>query len=141
MRSDRTSHHGCSAHVPFGGTRPCPHRSAPSGARGWSATVDGNAAPIEGGNFLFRAVRVHAGANTVAFGYHPFGIPWLVALSWLTLAAVGVWSFVARARRAPSTPAPDVVSEADSALAVDATTAADFAPPSQPTIKKRRKRK
>ena len=65
------------------------------------AEVNGAPATIDGGNFLFRAVRVNAGSNTVMFTYHPFGIPWLVVLGWTTLAIVCGWTIVAvlRSRR------------------------------------------
>jgi hypothetical protein len=59
-----------------------------SWSRGWSGTVNGRPADVLGGNFLFRAVRVGAGTNTIDFSYRPFGYPWLLAVSWATLAVV-----------------------------------------------------
>jgi hypothetical protein len=57
-------------------------------ARGWRGSVDGKDVPVWGGNFIFRAVRVSAGARTIRFVYRPFGYPWLLALSWGILFAV-----------------------------------------------------
>lgn len=57
-------------------------------ARSWTARVDGASARIWKGNFLFRALRVHAGVNSVEFRYQPFGFPWLTYLSWLVTAGV-----------------------------------------------------
>ena len=59
-------------------------------SRSWEATVNGQSVPVEGGDFLFRLVPVHAGANVVAMRYQVFWIYWLVALSWSTLAVVGL---------------------------------------------------
>ena len=59
-------------------------------ARSWTATVNGRPVPVEGGDFLFRLVPVAAGENLVVM---QFRLPWLfplVALSWATLAAVGL---------------------------------------------------
>jgi hypothetical protein len=72
-----------------------------SWSRGWTAVVNGRAADVAGGNFLFRAVRVGAGTNTVDFRYRPFGFPWLLLVSWGTLAIV----IAARVRRASQTAA------------------------------------
>jgi len=60
-------------------------------ARSWKARIDGVPARIWKGNFLFRAVQVHAGKNSVEFAYRPIGYPWLTLLSWLVIAAVLVW--------------------------------------------------
>jgi hypothetical protein len=57
-------------------------------ARGWRAIVNGQPAPVFGGNFIFRAVRVKAGPNSVQFHYRPAGWPILLILSWGTLAFV-----------------------------------------------------
>jgi uncharacterized membrane protein YfhO len=57
-------------------------------ARSWRARVDGTPAPIWKGNFLFRALQVHAGANAVELTYRPLGYPWLTLLSWLVVGAV-----------------------------------------------------
>ena len=69
-----------------------------SWSRGWTATVNGKPSEIAGGNFLFRAVKVDAGASTLDFRYRPFGYPWLVIVSWLTLAVVGIGSMGQRQR-------------------------------------------
>jgi hypothetical protein len=61
-----------------------------SWSRGWTAIVNGQPADVAGGNFLFRAVRVGAGTNTIDFTFRPFGFPWLLLVSWGTLAAVSV---------------------------------------------------
>jgi hypothetical protein len=67
-----------------------------SWSHGWSATVNGRATPLSGGNFIFRAVPVDAGTSTVDFQFNAFGFPCLVGLSWLTLAIVGVAAITAR---------------------------------------------
>lgn len=59
-------------------------------ARGWRARVNGRPAEVFGGDFIFRALRVTAGENTIEFSYRPAGFPWLVILSWGTLVAVGI---------------------------------------------------
>jgi hypothetical protein len=61
-------------------------------ARSWLAEVNGRRTVMYGGNFIFRAIRVSAGRNTVRFTFHPLGFPWLVVLSWGTLAVIGLWS-------------------------------------------------
>jgi len=67
-------------------------------APGWRATVNGQPAATFGADFIFRAVAVRRGENVVRFTYQPAGYPWLLALSWLTLACVLGWSAVAAAR-------------------------------------------
>ena len=59
-----------------------------SWARGWTAIVNGQPAEVVGANFLFRGVRVGPGTNRIDFRYRPFGYPWLLVLSWGTLALV-----------------------------------------------------
>jgi hypothetical protein len=54
----------------------------------WRATINGQPAEILGGNFEFRALRVKAGKNEIGFTYHPFGWPWLLLLSWGTVALI-----------------------------------------------------
>ncbi|HEV2116899.1 MAG TPA: hypothetical protein VGR48_12780 [Terriglobales bacterium] len=57
-------------------------------ANGWRARVNGNPAELFGGDFIFRALRVRAGQNSVEFSYRPAGWPELLLLSWGVLAAV-----------------------------------------------------
>lgn len=54
-------------------------------APGWKAEVNGKPAEVYGADFLFRALRVDAGVNTVTFRYKPR--TWLVSIlvSWGTL--------------------------------------------------------
>ncbi|MHB1047394.1 MAG: hypothetical protein ACYC4P_15435 [Thermoanaerobaculia bacterium] len=61
-------------------------------ARGWKASVHGRAAPLWGGNFIFRAVQVGPGAQTLRFTYRPAGYPALPLASWGTLLVVCLWS-------------------------------------------------
>jgi len=56
----------------------------------WQAEVNGVPTDVLGANFVFRAVRVHAGENIVRFTYHPPLFPWLLILSWATLGATVV---------------------------------------------------
>ncbi|HUQ82745.1 MAG TPA: YfhO family protein [Gemmatimonadaceae bacterium] len=57
-------------------------------APGWRATVNAKPVSTFGANFIFRAVPVGRGVNVVHFSYRPAGYPWLLAVSWLTLAGV-----------------------------------------------------
>jgi hypothetical protein len=65
-------------------------------APGWSATVNDRPVEVFGANFIYRGVPVRAGANTIRFVYKPAGYPWLIVLSWATLAAVAAWGIAAR---------------------------------------------
>jgi uncharacterized membrane protein YfhO len=49
---------------------------------GWKAKVDGEPADVERVDYLFRGVRVPAGASTVEFRYEPLSwrIGWIVSL-------------------------------------------------------------
>ena len=67
-------------------------------APGWRATVNGQPVSTSGADFIFRAVPVRHGENLVRFTYHPAGYPWLLALSWLTVAGVVGWSVTAAIR-------------------------------------------
>ncbi len=67
-------------------------------ARGWRAEINGEPAEVYGGNFIFRAVQVSAGQNSIRFIYQPFGFPWLVMLSWVTMAAIAFSSTYRRWR-------------------------------------------
>jgi hypothetical protein len=61
-------------------------------ARCWSVEINGAPAELYGGNFIFRAVRVHAGANTIEFTYRPISSPYLLSLSWGLLGLVTLLS-------------------------------------------------
>jgi hypothetical protein len=63
-----------------------------SWSRGWRVRVNGAAATVWGGNFIFRAVNVRAGANDIEFRYTPYAFPWLLILSWGTLAGTAALS-------------------------------------------------
>jgi hypothetical protein len=61
-------------------------------ARSWHAEVNGKEVTVYPGDYIFRAVQVSAGANHVRFVYYPLVLPWLLALSWGTLALVIAFS-------------------------------------------------
>lgn len=61
-------------------------------ARSWRAEVNDKQTTVHGGNFIFRAVQVSGGQNRIRFTYHPFGFPWLLIVSWGTLAVVATCS-------------------------------------------------
>ena len=61
------------------------HRSLGSWMEGM---VNGRETELFGGDFLFRAVQVQAGNNTIHFEYHPGGWPALFIVSWSTLLLV-----------------------------------------------------
>ena len=65
-------------------------------APGWRASVNATPVPMLGANFIFRAVPVRRGENVVRFTYRPAGYPWLLILSWLTLACVVGWKLSTR---------------------------------------------
>lgn len=75
-------------------------------ARGWRASVNGRRVPLWGGNFLFRAVPVGPGAQTLRFVYRPAGYPALPLLSWGTLLAAGLWSVRSTRTRIPTASVP-----------------------------------
>jgi hypothetical protein len=77
--------------------------------RGWRASVDGEEVELRAGNFLFRAVPVHAGENRIRFTYRPLGLPHLVLASWGTLALVAASSLLARRARGASASGAPVV--------------------------------
>jgi hypothetical protein len=73
-------------------------------APGWSAEVDGRAAPIERADGLFRAVRVAPGIRHVRFTYRTPGLrlgAMVSIASWAALLGVVAWLFRARRRGAP----------------------------------------
>ncbi len=59
-------------------------------SRSWQATVNGVAQPVEGANFIFRAVPVTRGANRIEFRFRPLGMPSLLIASWGALAFIGL---------------------------------------------------
>ncbi len=61
-------------------------------ARSWRVEINGNQSIVYGGNFIFRAIQVSAGPNIVRFSYSPRGFPWLLIMSWGTLAMVFITS-------------------------------------------------
>ena len=68
-------------------------------ARGWRAEIEGQPVPVFGGNFIFRAIQVPAGLSEIRFWYRSSGFPWLLIVSWSTLAAVGLRAVADRKRR------------------------------------------
>jgi uncharacterized membrane protein YfhO len=64
-------------------------------APGWRATVNGHPVKITPADFIFRALPVRVGSNQIHLIYQPFGFPWLLVVSWGTLAAVTGWATVA----------------------------------------------
>jgi hypothetical protein len=73
-------------------------------ARGWRAAVDGTPTPVQGGNFLFRALPVTEGSHVVEMWYRPAGLWWVLLASWGTLAAVFTATVLAGARGARRAP-------------------------------------
>ena len=61
-------------------------------AKGWQAQVNGRDTPVLVGNFVFRALPVSKGTQSIEFRYQPFGHPWLGLLSWISMCAIGVGS-------------------------------------------------
>lgn len=69
---------------------------------GWSARVDGDAAPVHTANLLFRAVRLDPGAHEVVFRYESAAVRtggWISAGSLGIVGVVGL-AAIARSRRA-----------------------------------------
>jgi Bacterial membrane protein YfhO len=62
----------------------------------WKATVNGGSVDIQQGNFLFRAIPVQRGENTVVLHYEPRGYVGLVILSWGTIVIVLLWGIASR---------------------------------------------
>ena len=74
-------------------------------SRSWHASVNGIDTPIEGADFIYRAVWVRKGSNRVEFSFRPSGVYALVGLSWFTLGGIGFLSFIAARRAAGTVPA------------------------------------
>jgi hypothetical protein len=67
--------------------------------RGWTATVDGQPAPLVRTNAVFRGVPLPAGRHRVEMSYRPRGLAWGAALGALGIAgllALGVLAYRAR---------------------------------------------
>lgn len=65
---------------------------------GWHARVNGKPSEVFGGNFIFRAVRVEAGENTIQFSYDQTAYFALVAISWSTLATIFMLPLILKSR-------------------------------------------
>jgi hypothetical protein len=68
-------------------------------ARGWHAEINGRPAAVFGGNFIFRAVEVPAGPSEIRFWYRSSAFPWLLIVSWSTLAAIALYAARIQIRR------------------------------------------
>jgi hypothetical protein len=71
---------------------------------GWEAFIDGKAAPILTGDHVLRAVPVPAGNHTVEFHYRSKTFQWGLAVSLLSLAALGIAMILTRP--SPGGPGP-----------------------------------
>jgi hypothetical protein len=60
-------------------------------ASGWEAAVNGQSRPVLGADYIFRAVEVDAGANSIDFMYNPKGFWPLLSVSWGTLFLAAAW--------------------------------------------------
>ncbi len=65
---------------------------------GWTATIDGQPAPIERADLMFRAVKVSAGRHRVEMRYQPASFSIGLFISIGSVAALVVWWLVARRR-------------------------------------------
>jgi uncharacterized membrane protein YfhO len=63
---------------------------------GWEAFIDGKAVPILRGDHVLRTVPVPAGTHTVEFRYRSKTFQWGLAVSLLSLAALGFAFVVTR---------------------------------------------
>lgn len=76
-------------------------------APGWKAWVNGKLTPVQGADFLFRALPVQSGRNRIELTYEPLGYPWSPVAIWLFIAAVLVAS--CWPRRRSTQPMPRIV--------------------------------
>ena len=67
-------------------------------APGWTVKVNGKSQPVQGADFVFRAVRVEPGDNFVQFRYRPRQWLYLLIVSWGTLLVVGICQLLISAR-------------------------------------------
>jgi hypothetical protein len=65
----------------------------------WRGEVNSEPTEVYAGNFVFRAIRVPAGENSIRFIYRPPLFPWLPILSWTTLGVTALWSVSSGIRR------------------------------------------
>ncbi len=77
-------------------------------SRSWTARVNGQPVPVDGGDFLFRLVPVAAGENLIEMGFQPPWVFLLLALSWATLAVVAAGGVRQYVRRRKTIPVPVV---------------------------------
>jgi hypothetical protein len=63
---------------------------------GWTATVNGQTAPIRQADILFRAVQVPAGESTVVFEYRPWWWPSILVLGGVVWSGLGAGLFLIR---------------------------------------------
>lgn len=71
---------------------------------GWTATVDGHAAPVNQVDYVLRGVVLPPGSHTVTFRYQPLSwrIGWIISL--LTLVVMATTTIIGWVRRAPGRP-------------------------------------
>lgn len=67
-------------------------------APGWRATINDQPAEILPADFIFRALPVKKGVNTIRMHYRPRTLPYTLPLSWGTLLIVG-WLQIPKRRR------------------------------------------
>jgi uncharacterized membrane protein YfhO len=67
-------------------------------APGWRATINDQPAEILPADFIFRALPVKKGLNTIRMHYRPRTLPYTLPLSWGTLLIVG-WLQIPKRRR------------------------------------------
>ncbi len=57
-------------------------------SRAWKVEVNQQASVVYGGNFIFRAIQVKKGINTIRFYFRPTAFPYLIFISWGVLLLV-----------------------------------------------------